>query len=181
MSDVGEAGDGEVPAEKKRPVPRSVEESERLIKDQAYETAYAWSRTRELLLEKDGERGLVAFSDEEQALLADSIFVHNHPGGSSFSDADLRFTCENNIAEMRGITSGRRYILRRPGGGWDSDYWWFVLGDSHKKHLLDVSAEYRNTIVSGTMTRDEARRDRWHEAMTRTADELGLEYLVEEL
>lgn len=61
----------------------------------------------------------------EQAKMAtDAVFSHNHPSGASFSEADVLWAMDNNVAEMRVVSrsyegTARLYRLIRPAAGWN--------------------------------------------------------------
>lgn len=64
----------------------------------------------------------------------DAVITHNHPKsgvpgyeersraiGQSFSSTDIRTAIKNNAAEMRAVTEGYTFSMRRPEGGWNAD------------------------------------------------------------
>ena len=97
---------------------------ERDIRDLAVEHAFASSPDGELLFHRtDHTVSQVRFSHAELALLPGAVLTHNHPGGRSFSEADVRFAMRVGLAEMRVVAVRSRYVLRPPDGGWS----WVLL------------------------------------------------------
>ena len=47
-----------------------------------------------------------------------SIMIHNHPGGGSFSMEDMLAGAKLNVSELRVVTKDYTYILKRPAEGW---------------------------------------------------------------
>ena len=79
-----------------------LERVEREIRSYAVEHAFAFSADGELLFHRTDETvSQVRFSHAELALLAGAVLTHNHPGGRSFSEADVRFAMRVGLAEMR--------------------------------------------------------------------------------
>lgn len=63
--------------------------------------------------------------------LENKIVTHNHPSGSELSNADIRFACNRNLAEIRAIGKYGVFYLKRPAG----KLRWL---DSHKSFDLHV-------------------------------------------
>ncbi len=68
------------------------------------------------------EEGVVRLPEEQRAMMVDSVFTHNHPGGCAFSLQDLRAAAAHNMAEIRAVSEeeGEVFVYRllRPGGAW---------------------------------------------------------------
>jgi hypothetical protein len=85
------------------------------------------------VLRKRGTADGVAFANDELPLLRDALLIHNHPPnrefaatdprfqGGSFSERDLDLVLTYDIAEMRPVTPGWRYVVTRPASGWIPD------------------------------------------------------------
>ena len=94
-----------------------------------------------VLMDKAGEQFHVGFTLEERERLRAGLgvtFTHPHPrgwgyaegsplrSGSSFSDTDVRFACQTELAEMRVVTPKKRERkpptrsgrASPPSGGW---------------------------------------------------------------
>ena len=54
----------------------------------------------------------------EMKALKDASFTHNHPGGSGFSEDDLRTAITGDVAEMRVVTKAGTFIIEKPDSGW---------------------------------------------------------------
>lgn len=116
-----------------RPNDWTPDEVERRILDEDVEWAYVFDPAGRQVLRKRGTADGVFFSVEELPLLKDSLLIHNHPPqreyprsdprfeGGSFSERDLDLVLTYDIAEMRAVTPGWRYVATRPAGGWVPD------------------------------------------------------------
>lgn len=67
-----------------------------------------------------GSRNKVGIPMKYWGQAEDSIFIHNHPAGSSFSLQDLLAGAKLNVSELRVVTKDYTYIIARPAGGWGS-------------------------------------------------------------
>ena len=71
-----------------------------------------------LLFKNDnGTTNSVSFKGAESKM-KDNIYTHNHPSGSSFSTDDYVVAATYNLKEMRVVTKGVTYSLKRPKSGW---------------------------------------------------------------
>lgn len=55
------------------------------------------------------------------SLVKDRITTHNHPHGGSFSKQDLVRVPLSNPKEMRLVSDGYRFSIKRPANGWASE------------------------------------------------------------
>ena len=133
----------------------SLDRVEREIRDLAVEYAYAFSPDGELLFHRTSEAvSRVRLSHAELALLSGAVLTHNHPGGRSFSEADVRFAMRIGLAEMRVVAARSRYVLRPPDGGWS----WVLLKSfptvlELERHLLH--RQLFGEIASGTRSKQQ--------------------------
>lgn len=54
----------------------------------------------------------VHFDQDEVEKMNGNILTHNHPGGTSFSAADISLMIINNLKEIRAVTLGGTFILK---------------------------------------------------------------------
>ena len=168
-----------------------VRAKEEEIKFNRFESAFAVDEARNVLMDKAGEQFHVGFTLWERERLRAGlgvIFTHNHPrgwgyaensplrGGSSFSDTDIRFACQTELAEMRVVTPRHRYFMRPPDQGWSLGYWDALLEPSYAQHEADVRRYFRLLIARKQATAEEAGTETAHEVWTRIAAEWGLTY-----
>ena len=98
-----------------------------------HERCYAYTADGTPVLNKDGAKDYISFDDDEVALMKDTVFTHNHPGGWEFDDSDPRsvgnafskedllMACRGDVAEMRAVARKTTYVMRRPAKGWPED------------------------------------------------------------
>ena len=168
-----------------------VRAKEEQIKFNRFESAFAVDEGGNVLMDKAGEQFRVDFTQEEIRLLRAErgvIFTHNHPrgwvypadsplrGGSSFSEADVRFACRAEVMEMRVVTPTRRFFLRPPAGGWSRGYWDNALQPVFARHEAEVMREFRLRVQQRHMSWEEAGTEDMHEIWSRIATEAGLTY-----
>lgn len=111
---------------------------ERASSDRDFEVATIIDpNTGEVVLVKPGTSNQVEFDALEQKLLKGTILTHNHPGGSSFSGADIIFAHDYELAEIR-VTSGSgssfKTVILRPIGR-DT---FPVMGESRRENFARV-------------------------------------------
>jgi hypothetical protein len=86
------------------------------------EHAFVFDDEGQLVFFKKGDEDSISFTEDERAQFKDKIFTHNHPLGTSISDADIAFAIGNDLREIRAVgkLDGRRmeYRLVRPKDGW---------------------------------------------------------------
>lgn len=129
-----------------------------------------------LLVNKVGERREVAFTaNEVTRMRGAAVFIHNHPGGTSFSLPDILLAKRLNIQEMRVVTAEVLYVLRSPRAGWPI----LALRDLLSAvRAADVEVEERLSaqVRSGRLSSTEANLRHWHEVWTQVAEQVGLHY-----
>jgi hypothetical protein len=158
-----------------RPNDWTPEEVERRIWDEDVEWAYVFDSAGRQVLRKRGTADGVFFGADEVPVLRDALLIHNHPPqreyprwdpryeGGSFSERDLDLVLTYDIAEMRAVTSGWRYVVVRPLGGWVSDAESAVAAYSAQMKLL--RAEDAFAIEAGDLTEQEADGTRAHRTL----------------
>ena len=170
----------------------TVREAEDSIRRQRYKTAIAWNVQGVQILRKEGEQYQVVFSDEEIALLNGATLTHNHPRGlefprndkrswgNSFSDADLHLACAARLSALRVVTPRLHFSLKPPSNGWDEAFWNEHLALSYTNTELTVASEFREAILAGRSSAEDAESTFFHEVCLRVSRELRLIYVREE-
>lgn len=112
------------------PVFKQLREAENKIREQRYETLKVFSQDGKELVSLDGSESEVVIPHDKYPLFKDAIFTHNHPsgwkfeesspqsGGKSFSDEDLVTAAGLDVKEVRAISRGFIYSMKRPKDGW---------------------------------------------------------------
>ncbi len=106
----------------------------------------------------DGDDKHVEFDD---ALAANRVTVHNHPGSSTFSYGDIETAISTNQSEMHVITqSGIVYSLKRPQKGWGIKA--SQLHDINNKTSESAIKKIDKLVKSGkNVSMDEATHIQW--------------------
>lgn len=87
---------------------------ERELRRNNFESAALFNASGQLLFQKSGEASYVEFSEDELRQMRGGILTHNHPGGATFSEADIYMLKESGLAQIRAIGRDGVYILDRP-------------------------------------------------------------------
>lgn len=99
-------------------------------KNSKFETAVAFGKNGNIVIDKRGTTTRVAFKNEECAMMKDCVLTHNHPSGwsakentigrigSSFSYADISLSINRDVAEIRAVTPTYTFSMKRPTNGW---------------------------------------------------------------
>jgi hypothetical protein len=154
------------------PVPASVEEAERTIRNQKFETVHVWGADGVYRFGRNGEASKVTMTDTEIAMVADSLFIHNHPSDYSFSDADIKFIAYANPMEFRAVGPQKRFSIIRPATGWPND-----LYDEWLKCFRTCYLRYRKEFRYGKIkSESELSRRTYSDAMKRFTSAWNVEY-----
>ena len=144
------------------PVPASVGEAERTIRNQKFETVHVWGADGVYRFGKNGDENSADPSDEEKAFVKDGLFLHNHPSDYSFGRRDIMFVLSANPAEFRAIGPKTRYVIIRPASGWPNNFmaewlkWLKTFSDRHDKSFISRKInekEYNRRVYADTMKR----------------------------
>ncbi|OUJ68992.1 hypothetical protein [Hymenobacter crusticola] len=93
---------------------------ERQIVQSPVEIGVLFDQEGNLLVSRTGTTSGINFVHGELVQMEDGILTHNHPRGSYFSEQDLYFACDYNLAELRAVAGKKVHRLIRPPAGWDS-------------------------------------------------------------
>ena len=156
------------------------EHAARLIEEQIrrnpFESAYAFDASGRLVLSKVGGADSLEFTATELARLKDTVLTHNPPADVSLSRSDVDLATFAQVAEIRVVTPRWRYVLTRPGPGWDTAYFEMTVGPRFDHHARIVRVELLRAVRTRRITPAEAETRFLDEVWTGVARELGLEY-----
>lgn len=146
----------------------------RRLEAQKIEFAYAYDEAGTVLVQRQGARSKVVFTDAEVERMRRArapVLIHNHPGGSSLSEADFKFAdavglrdifaIGHNGIEYRGRMLDRRVFDRRYS--WAEDI---------------ISRRFWLLIDSGEVSRELATLFHFHVLNTFLAEAGAVEYEV---
>jgi hypothetical protein len=123
------------------------------------------------VLRLDGTEDEVKIPRSAYAMLRNTIVTHNHPGGRSFSEDDIITAIELDLFELRAVSGGFTFRLRRPERGWGDR-----AVDELQAAYDDVSRDLDQLVASGTISQTVADRFAHHELAKRFADRVGAQY-----
>lgn len=144
--------------EKERDTYQAIIEKEKGIRIQkGFETAFVFNRNGEVILNKDGEKRKVEFTNYDVKLMKNAILTHNHPSGwsyqarsimrigNSFSSSDINLAVISDLYEIRAVTPEYTFVLRRPDTGWGVS-----INDLHVAYeeIKDIVQKELNSYVS---------------------------------
>jgi hypothetical protein len=135
----------------------SPEEVERRIVDQPVEWGYVFDPAGQQIGRKRGGRTTLSLAEFGRNTLKHVTVIHNHPVGPgdlveglTFSESDLRFAVEYDVAELRAVVPGWRFSLRRPP--LDCPYDEQVMSEEYRRVKRMVDADLSAAVAEGRMT-----------------------------
>jgi hypothetical protein len=158
------------------PLERIVRAQEDAIRHDPVESLFAFDASGNVVFSKTGGQHDIDLSLLEVARLRDTVLTHNHPAGTSLSRHDVQVAAVGDLAEIRVVTTEWRFILRRPGGGWDLNYFRRLIEPAYDYHWEQVLQELLLAVNDDLIPGADAASLHVHGAWTRVAGELGLEY-----
>lgn len=141
------------------------------IKGNKSESAAVYVGGQQVLF-KDGNRNYVPFNGKEVAAMKGGVLTHNHPSGGSFSDADVSAMGSMKLKEIRAVSTDYTYSLSGKGNG-TSPQDAKKMYNNESRRIIPI---FRQRIISGNMTVDEAQKSHAHEIMLAIAPKLGYKY-----
>lgn len=170
-------------------VKRNVEKEEDAIKDSPVEHFVIINPKTGKTIAKgsSNEATRVDIPTEAMGKMKGAIFTHNHPKalnfpeshpqgkGTSFSEADIRISCQMNVKEMRAVSRKYRHSLSVGAKGWgDWDNQVKPIYDKHDEQLLK---ECQDHILSRKYKAAELNAIYHHELNKRVAKDMGWTYI----
>ena len=156
---------------------RSVNEIQNTILEitkQRYEYCFCLDDNGGVILQKGDEERSISFSEEDlKKIHRARIFIHNHPGGVSFSLADIMMAVQEDFGEIQAIAKGYYYYMKRPELGWPG---MMRLQNIYEKHEIAVYNEFEKLMEQGKAQFDKIMKIHFHEVWRRVSREIGAEY-----
>jgi len=150
------------------PVQRALAGAEPSLRNGTVERLVAYDQAGNEVLRLDGTEDEVKIPRAAYGMLRNTIVTHNHPGGRSFSEDEIITAVELDLFELRAVSAGFTFRLRRPEYGW---------GDRAVDELQvaydEVSRSIDELVASGTIAQDVADRFAHHELAKRFAARVG--------
>lgn len=124
-----------------------------------------------------GDKGSVAFSDDDLDRFPGATLTHNHPSNNSFSPEDVYVLLENRLQSIRAVTATQSYVIERTPNA-------LPIAEAQRQieaYHLKVRAQFMHAIREGRMSPDQASASHWHTVWSHIAPQVGLHYSVEPL
>lgn len=141
---------------------RNIEDKRR---KQNYESAAIVDGKGKVILDKDGAKSSVSFSNLEVRMMRGNTLTHNHPSGSNFSVEDVNMLVKSGLNEIRATRpQGGVYSLKQVSTNANAHQFVQEYHSNYKKNQnatqnkLD-SMDYGEKIMKGKMTAEQANRD----------------------
>lgn len=87
---------------------------EKILAEYQKEHAVLYDGDGNRIFQKSGEAHNVSFTKKEVEKMRGGVLTHNHPGGATFSEADIYMLKESGLTQIRAIGRDGVYILDRP-------------------------------------------------------------------
>jgi lambda family phage portal protein len=151
---------------------------EERVKNQNFESALIVDGNGEVIIQKDGDKDSVTFSDDQMRNILGAqrtTLTHNHPSNSAFSKEDMKFASNTGLFEIRAVTKDYVYVLRREPGAekWPAPY---LLGDEYEKQKWDVFTKYDSESNTVTDNPSLSNENFMHEVCQNVAARFNLYY-----
>eukprot|EP01034_Spumella_vulgaris_P037853 gene37853-46709_t len=128
-----------------------------------------------MLISKVGDAGSVSFLPEELTSVRGSLFTHNHPGGTSFSPADVVHASDLQLSEVRVVAKHYRHLMSAPDG-WPEGG---VVRSTFTRELMQAYQEVDRMVAARKLTAAFSDVEAHHLAWVAAAKKLGLTYVRE--
>jgi hypothetical protein len=167
------------------------EEVEGAIADLPFERAYLFDADGRQIARFQGDdaRILIQLSSSESERLRGGRLIHNHPpdadvppndprhDSASFSELDLRWAREHNLAAMIVVSPTWRHLMTRPEGGWHATLPSVAeFEDSLSLLYDDIAARDVVRVRSSEVSFEEAMATRSHRVNEQFSREIGAIY-----
>ncbi|UBM57206.1 hypothetical protein LAG90_10275 [Marinilongibacter aquaticus] len=108
-------------------------------------------------------------------------WVHNHPTGNSFSEADIENMVSHNVKEFYLATEYALYRVKRPGNTWPFDPRNSEVNDVLKSCEIIAEESFGKSIQQNELSRDEANALKMHYIWSLFFDFYGIQYTQKQL
>lgn len=145
---------------------------EETIRRNDHETGAFFRKDGAMLLARSGAPDSVTFTIGELKSMNGALFTHNHPGGSTFSVADIRNGSFANLSEVRAVSPGYRHIIE-PVDAWPAEA---AIKRAFEREEAAARRDVGTMVSSGELSPKYATTEIFHLQWLRAAPKLGLKY-----
>lgn len=144
-----------------------IEEISDKIRNLKHEELYAVDKLGNIKLHKAGSASEINLIRSEVDLMEDTVLVHNHPMGFSFSTDDINAAIAGNATEIKAISSKYDYSMVIDVTLYQSMKNINELKNVIYNESIKLKKEFREAIRNGKMTLEQAQSLHHHELWTR--------------
>ncbi|WP_200919834.1 hypothetical protein [Duganella sp. Leaf126] len=148
---------------------------EERIRDDTLETGAFVAPDGKVLAQRQGQPDRVTFKGSDFDGVAGAVFTHNHPGGTSFSLADVAHAADLNLAELRAVTPLQRFSMM-PGKAWPDPG---TIQKAYNAELKHAQLDVHNRVTGGELQAKFKAAETAHILWERVAKRLGMQYTRE--
>lgn len=87
---------------------------EKIIQSLKREKAVLYDNRGQRIFQKNGQKHYISFTEKEIGNMKGGVLTHNHPGGATFSPADINMLRISGLAEIRAVGRDGVYVLKQP-------------------------------------------------------------------
>ncbi|HJA31759.1 MAG TPA: phage minor capsid protein [Candidatus Eisenbergiella pullicola] len=87
---------------------------EKIIQSLKREKAVLYDNRGRRIFQKNGQKHSISFTEKEIGNMKGGVLTHNHPGGATFSPADINMLRTSGLAEIRAVGRDGVYVLKQP-------------------------------------------------------------------
>ncbi|MES2262112.1 MAG: hypothetical protein V4724_26625 [Pseudomonadota bacterium] len=145
------------------------------IRRNKFESGAFFAGDGSLIVSKVGDTGVVTFLPSELVGTRGSLFTHNHPGGTSFSPADVIHASELQLSEVRVVARHYRHTMSA-SDGWPTPG---VIQSTFIRELVQAYEDVDKMIAARKLTAAFSDTEAHHRAWVLVANKLGLTYARE--
>ncbi len=150
---------------------------ENQIKNSKFEQAYVFDKQGNELLHKKGKKQSLEFTPDEQAIIKNQLFTHNHPSGAGFSVSDIFHAHNWNVIEFRAVCIDKVLRLQAPAMGWNLSEYTKIYNEFEPL----VKSKYVLLLKRKKMKVEDVAIQFHREMVEILIQELGLDYKIEKL
>lgn len=155
-----------------------LQDKEKIISKNNYESAFLFDKRGNIVFSKKGEEHEVEFTTEELKQFRGMVLTHNHPNNTTFSPDDIYFAMETGLQEIRTTVNGGAYILRRN----ENLHLMPVFEEFQKEHLrlyIQLRKTYKLKHLDWENDKDRMERIVQSNTIRLLSEKYGLLYSVE--
>ncbi len=153
----------------------ALQDAENMIKSRKTEKAYVFDLQGNEVLSKSGGKSNVGFTRAELDKMKGCVLTHNHPSGSSFSRADVKFCILYELKEIRAVTTENifRFSIDKATAESSGLSAWSLVENKYYEKEKEIISYFDDKISKGELTAESARRQYHHKIWHKVNEEIA--------